>query len=100
MNPYYTDQAAAITIYHGDCLDIMPGLPAGAVDLVFTSPPYNLGNAIETTSPALVLDPFAGSGTTLRAAKDAGRPAIGIELEERWCEAAAKRLAQEVLPLG
>jgi site-specific DNA-methyltransferase (adenine-specific) len=197
MKPYYQD--SAVTIYHGDCREIVPDLPQ--VDLVLTDPPYpnkadhfvdSIGAAVSimwslscprwfvfwdelqpppspipivakhiwhrtnTNRPdnyeaiyelatdgirkssrvmthavifpgltgcsqamghptqknekllteiinlrpaTLILDPFMGSGTTLRAAKDLGRKAIGIEIEEKYCEIAAQRMAQEVLPL-
>jgi len=63
-----------------------------------TQKPVGIMNmCIERFGGQTILDPFMGSGTTLRAAKDLGRKAIGIEIEEKYCEIAVKRLAQEVL---
>lgn len=82
---------------------------AGAIGDVWRFPPemesehpaaFPIGlpaRIIEAAKPRSVLDPFMGSGTTLRAAKDAGIPAVGIEKSERYCEMAVKRLAQGVL---
>jgi len=54
----------------------------------------------QLTAPGgLVLDPFAGGGTTLRAAKDLGRRAVGVEMSERHCATTVRRMAQQVLPL-
>jgi modification methylase len=62
--------------------------------------PFPIGlptTAIKATDATVILDPFMGSGTTLRAAKDLGRKAIGIEISEEYCQMAVDRLAQGVL---
>jgi len=64
--------------------------PAGVLDplISYACPPGGL-----------VLDPFAGSGSTLVAARDSGRRAVGVEADERYCEVIARRLAQDCLPV-
>jgi site-specific DNA-methyltransferase (adenine-specific) len=87
MSPIFLPEGLEWTGYNGDT----PNHPCEKpVELM----QWLLGFCDPTWS---ILDPFMGSGTTLRAAKNLGRKAIGVELEERYCEIAANRLRQEVL---
>ena len=62
-------------------------------------PVHALYPLLDAFAPAngIVLDPFLGSGSTLRAAKDMGLRAVGIEVDEYYCRRAAARLAQDIL---
>ena len=99
MKPYYADES--VTLYHGDCLTVTEWLTA---DVLVTDPPYgsqgiagSYGRRERTIANDATTD---APGSTLVAAKQLGRRAIGVELEERHCEVIAKRLAQGVLDFG
>jgi site-specific DNA-methyltransferase (adenine-specific) len=89
-----------------------PAMPKDRRDLIRLRPAYAskqhpaekplalVHHLAAATNWATLLDPYAGTGTALVAAQRLGRRAIGIEIEERYCEIAAQRLSQGVLPLS
>jgi site-specific DNA-methyltransferase (adenine-specific) len=83
------------------CLDgVIVAAPFQGKQHIAGKPERLMQAVVELCRPGgLILDPFIGSGTTLLAAQRSGRRAIGIEIEERYCEIAARRLEQQPLPL-
>jgi hypothetical protein len=76
-----------------------PSGPAARYGHPHAKPIDLLEELLDACPPGAIADPFAGSGSTLVAARNLGRRAIGVELEERYCEVAARRLSQAALPL-
>ena len=96
----WTDLGGSVRAYkHIWDGSIREGDEYGTVSLHPTQKPLSLMKWCIEMVNGSVCDPFMGSGTTLRAAKDLGRKSIGIEIEEKYCEIAARRLSQEVLNL-
>jgi len=83
-------------LWHGLCRDSEVG-----AHLHPTQKPVALMDwCLKMLPDGVVLDPYCGSGPTLKAAKELRRKAIGIEIEERYCEIAAQRLSQQMLDFG
>lgn len=97
----YGTNGPAETDFDGGPQNVFKCAPVDEKQHIAEKPVEVMAWIMRTVRPGTpVLDPFMGSGATLRAAKDAGHPAIGIDVDERYCELAARRLEQEVFAWG
>ena len=95
MIPFFQDNL--VKLYQGDARNMLD-IKDRSVQCIVTSPPYwGLRKCKGNKVPAIVLDPFAGTGTTLWVAKKLGRRAVGYELSEEYCQLALERIRQAAL---
>jgi site-specific DNA-methyltransferase (adenine-specific) len=93
----WTNLGGPVRLYHHAWMGMLRDSEKGESYHPTQKPLALMRWVLEMCPPGVVVDPYMGSGSTLVAAKAAGRRAIGIEIEERYCETAVRRLAQESL---
>jgi site-specific DNA-methyltransferase (adenine-specific) len=97
----YATNGPAKTDFDGAVQNVFKCAPAPNKEHIAEKPADVMSWVVSVVAPSsLVLDPFMGSGSTLFAAKGKGHRAIGIDVDERYCEIAARRCSQETLDLG